>query len=48
MKTISHFFKSSRQASKFQQQLYSKYNSVELISFPSFSENGIYKWIVKH
>lgn len=42
MNLIQKEFKTLKQAENFMNRLYSKYNSVELIQFPKFSENGIY------
>jgi len=47
MKTISKFFKSLFEVEKFQNKLYNEYNKVELVSFPHFSESGIYVFNVE-
>lgn len=41
---IERFFKTIKQAEKFQNRLYSKYPYVQLVSFPRFSEEGQYIW----
>jgi hypothetical protein len=46
MTQITRFFKTIKQAEKFQNSLYSKYYFVELVSFPRFSEEGRYTWEV--
>lgn len=45
-KFIRKSFASMLVASKFQGNLYNKYNSVQLITFPRYSEKGIYVWSV--
>jgi len=45
-RTITRTFKTMDKAEKFQDQLYSKYNGVELLHAPMFSEEGAYAWRV--
>lgn len=47
MKTITKNFTTLKQAERFQNGLYEKYNSVQLVSFPRFEEAGTYVWHVK-
>lgn len=44
--TISKQFKTLKQAEAYQNRLYSRYNSVQLVRWPVFSEEGIYTWKV--
>lgn len=46
MQIITKQFETIKQAERFQNSLYSKYNRVRLVSFPVCSENGTYKWEV--
>lgn len=46
MKTIKKAFKTMKQAERYQQALYNKYNKVELVSFPLYWESGFYIWQV--
>jgi hypothetical protein len=41
---LTKFFKTIKQAEKYQNSLYSKYPYVQLVSFPQFSEEGRYTW----
>ena len=43
---IANKFKSMKQAERFQERLYRIYDSVKLIAFPMFSEDGMYRWEV--
>ena len=45
-KTITKRLESLKQAEHFQDRLYNKYWSVELVRFPECSEKGIYQWTV--
>lgn len=47
MKTITKQFETIKQAEKFLNRLYNKFNSVSLIKFPINSEKGIYIYQVK-
>ena len=47
MKTIIKNCTTLKQAERFQNGLYEKYNSVKLASAPMFSEAGRYVWQVK-
>jgi hypothetical protein len=47
MKTIVRYFHTLQQAEDFQFDLYSQYESVQLIGFPTFTEEGKYTWHVK-
>lgn len=44
--TITKSFPTIKKAEHYQMSLYNKYNSVQLISFPMFSEAGNYVWKV--
>lgn len=44
MQTIAKYCKTLKQAEKYQNSLYNKYPYVRLISFPLFSEEGLYEW----
>jgi hypothetical protein len=44
--TIAKTFDSLKQAERYQNRLYGKYDKVELVKSPMFSESGIYVWIV--
>jgi hypothetical protein len=46
MNTIRKYFKSIKQAEKYQNKLYNKYNYVRLIQSPIFTEDGLYEWHV--
>jgi hypothetical protein len=46
MKRIKKTYKTLKQAERYQNRLYNKYNSVQLVSFPRFSEDGEYVWEV--
>ena len=43
---IKKTYKTLAQAERYQNRLYNKYNSVQLVSFPHFSEDGEYVWEV--
>lgn len=47
-KIISKNLKTSKQAENYQEKLYDKYYSVELIDFPRYSNSGIYTWKVSN
>jgi len=44
METITKYFKTIKQAEKYQNKLYSKFPYVRLFSFPQWSEEGQYIW----
>jgi hypothetical protein len=44
--TITKTFDRLVKAEKFQDRLYDKYNSVQLLRSPMFSEDGVYAWRV--
>jgi hypothetical protein len=46
MKRIKKTYKTLAQAERYQNRLYGKYSSVQLVSFPRFSEDGQYIWEV--
>lgn len=46
MQRITKYFETLKQAEKYQFDLYSKYNTVQLASYPNFSERGTYVWYV--
>ena len=46
MQQITKYFRSIKQAEKYQNQLYSKLPYVRLFSAPLFSEEGQYTWEV--
>lgn len=39
-------YKTLKQAERYQNRLYSKYSTVRLVAFPTFSEEGRYVWEV--
>jgi hypothetical protein len=45
--TIKKQFQTIKQAERYQERLYNKYDSVNLKSFPMFQEQGTYTWEVK-
>lgn len=47
MKAITKTFSTMKEAERFQNRLYNKYDEVRLVSFPRFSEHGQYVWRVK-
>ena len=47
MKIINRYCDDLDEASEFQEKLYEKYDSVECINQPMFSEHGIYQFKVK-
>jgi hypothetical protein len=47
MKTISKQCKTLKQAERYQNRLYEKYQRVRLVKFPWFTEKGSYVWEVK-
>jgi hypothetical protein len=47
MTKVSKTFKTMKQATTYQNKLYSQYDYVQLVSFPMFSENGQYVWECK-
>jgi len=46
MKRISKQFGTIKQAESYLNRLYGKYNSVQLVNFPAYSESGIYTFLV--
>jgi hypothetical protein len=44
--TIAKTFDSLKQAERYHFKLYNRYDKVELVKSPMFSEHGIYVWIV--
>jgi hypothetical protein len=46
--TISKEFKTFREAERYQDILYCKYDNVKLIMAPHFQETGKYIWFCKH
>jgi hypothetical protein len=46
MKNITKWFATIKQAERYQMTLYSKWNFVNLLSAPRFSEDGNYTWQV--
>jgi hypothetical protein len=42
---ITKTYKTLKLAERYQNRLYNKYNSVQLVSFPRFSEEGQYVWM---
>jgi hypothetical protein len=46
-KRIRKYFKTLSQAESHQLRLYGKYDSVQLESFPRFTEEGVYVWSVR-
>lgn len=47
-KYISKKYNTLKQAENYQNRLYTKYNRVELISYPMFCEYGVYTWLDKY
>lgn len=47
MKSITKYFTSLRQAERYQNKLYERYSSVQLVNSPRFTEAGHYRWTVK-
>ena len=45
--TIQQYCKTTKQAEAKQSKLYEAYDHVRLVSFPTLTEQGIYKWEVK-
>lgn len=45
-KRIEKYCLTIKQAERYQNSLYNKHNSVQLVTFPLFSENGLYVWQV--
>ena len=43
---ISRTLKTVQQANRYQWKLYQQWDSVQLVSFPVFSESGQYVWAV--
>ncbi len=43
---ITKYFKSLIQAERYQNRLYNRYDSVQLVKSPRFSEDGYYSWLV--
>ncbi len=46
-KVITKYFKTRKQAERFQNSLYDKYDSVQLVRAPTFAEEGSYVWRVE-
>jgi hypothetical protein len=46
MKAINKYLETMKQAERYQNRLYSQYDTVRLVDFPVLSENGVYKWQV--
>lgn len=46
METITKYFKTIKQAERYQNSLYGKLNYVVLVSFPLWGEEGQYTWEV--
>lgn len=46
MKQITKHFDTLKKAANYRNRLYSKYNQVQLLSFPVISEKGIYVFLV--
>ena len=44
---IQRYFATLADAEAFQDKLYNKYDSVQLVRSPQFSEAGQYAWVVK-
>lgn len=44
MQTITKRFQTLKQAEKYQNSLYNKFPYVRLITFPIYSEEGVYIW----
>jgi hypothetical protein len=42
--TVTREFASLKQAERFQNRLYNRYDSVKLIRAPIFGEAGVYSW----
>ena len=47
MKRIRRFFNWMQQAEKYQNRLYTKYDSVKLVAFPQNDKAGFYIWEVE-
>lgn len=47
MSKITKQYKTLKQAERYQNRLYGKYNHVRLVQWPSFTEAGTYTWEVK-
>lgn len=45
-KIIRKYFKTLKQAEKYQDKLYNKYSNVEVIGWPQFTEAGTYTFRV--
>jgi hypothetical protein len=48
MKTIVKNFTNLKQAERYQNRLYSRFDSVRLITFPVFTDSGNYVWEVNN
>lgn len=46
MKTITKHFDTLKKAANYRNRLYSKYDQVQLLSFPISGEKGIYVFLV--
>ena len=47
MKTIAKHFQTIRQAERYQDRLYNRFDVVRLVRFPLFDEAGSYVWEVQ-
>jgi hypothetical protein len=47
MKYVKQYFNTLKQAEKYLNKLYSKYDHVRIISFPMFTEAGSYTFEIK-
>ena len=48
MKQITKHFDTLKKAANYRNRLYSKYNQVQLLSFPVIGEKGIYVFLVNN
>lgn len=48
MKRITKHFDTLKQCEKYRNRLYSRYNDVQLVSFPVSGEGGIYVFLVNN
>ena len=44
--TITKFYNTLKKAERYQNRLYSRYDTVRLVKFPRFTESGFYTWLV--
>lgn len=47
-KAITKFYATLKEAERYQDRLYSQYDSVKLVQFPRFGEEGAYSWEVSN